>query len=88
MTQNDIDVDALWEKHSLHIDEGTQIMTYPDFERALTEALAGRWSDEDMFRAFMRRTPKSLIAEGLTKSFQDRDDFNKWLKRFKSERGI
>ena len=82
MTQNDVDVDALWRKHSLHIDEGTQIMTYPDFERALTEALAGRWKDEDLvdFANMISMEGDGTKWEGQSMA--------RLLAKFKSERGI
>ncbi len=51
MTQNDVDVDALWEKHSTHGKEDKiedEIMYKEDFTKAITASLAGRWAKDDI----------------------------------------
>lgn len=74
MTQNDVDVDALWEKHSIERNE----MNYEGFKKAITEALAGRWAKDEDVIAFAR-----FYAFG-----EDPRPIHDILTQFKSERGI
>lgn len=67
MTQNDIDVEKLFDKH-IHRYYG-EVMTLNEFKSALTEALAGRWKDEDVEKVLIEHSwhsafvVKSIIAQ-------------------------
>lgn len=85
--------ERLWRKHVRRerTEDGmVEIMGEYEFEKAISEAIqeatASMFTEEDMFNAFMRRQHKTFIAEGLVKSFADRDAFNKYIEQYRKEK--
>ena len=51
----------------------------------ICEITSGKFTKDDLFQAFMRRTPTSIIAEGMVESMENQKRFDEWHELYTKE---